>query len=189
MAIFLLAYVATLSGQLYYWKSYFFTLFQSHYFDTTVTFLEQLFLQSSCFFWGASLSEKPLICSSYFFFQNNYFFRVKLFENGKFFRFVIFRNSYLFGKGFVYNKDFYRRAAFSKRILLHRINFFRGATWKQKKASFSIKQYSALPTFLQHTFSEELLFIATLPFHTQNSQYQLRAVKVGEFFLAYLLLL
>ena len=43
IAISLLAYVATFSG-LYFWRSYFFTLFQSNYFDTTVTFSEQLFL-------------------------------------------------------------------------------------------------------------------------------------------------
>ena len=107
MAIFLLAYVATLSGQLYYWKSYFFTLFQSHYFDTTVTFLEQLFLQGSCFFWGASFSEKPLICSSYFFFQNNYFFRVKLLSSSHFLRMGNSLGSLFFGTATFLAKDLF----------------------------------------------------------------------------------
>ena len=50
IAISFLAYVATFSGQLYFGTSYFFTLFQSNYFDTTVTFSEQLFFQNSCCF-------------------------------------------------------------------------------------------------------------------------------------------
>ena len=44
IAISLLPYVAIFSGQLY---------FQSNYFDTTITFLEQLFLQRICFIWRA----------------------------------------------------------------------------------------------------------------------------------------
>ena len=50
IAISLIGCVATFSGQLYFWRSYFFTLFQSDYFDTAGTFSEQLFFQSSCFF-------------------------------------------------------------------------------------------------------------------------------------------
>ena len=64
-AISLIACVATFSGQLCFWRSYFFTLFQSDYFDTTVTFSEQLFFQSSCFF--LLFSEQSLFRSSYFF--------------------------------------------------------------------------------------------------------------------------
>ena len=65
----LLAYVATFSGQLYFGRSYFFTLFQSNYFDTTVTFSGQLLLQNSCcfllfqnshFFTGVIFSEQLL---------------------------------------------------------------------------------------------------------------------------------
>ena len=46
--------MATFTGQLYFQRSYFFTLRQSNYFDTTVTFLEQLFLHSICFFLTSS---------------------------------------------------------------------------------------------------------------------------------------
>ena len=80
IAISLLAYVATFSGQLYFGKSYFFPLFQSNCFEAAVLF------------WGS------------------YFFRTAAFFS--FFRTATFYISYLF-----------RRA-----------------------------------TFLQHTFSEELLF-------------------------------
>ena len=50
MAISILAYSVTFSGQLYFWRNYFFTLLQSNYFDTAITFSEQLFLQSSYIF-------------------------------------------------------------------------------------------------------------------------------------------
>ena len=50
MAISLLSYEATFSGQLYFWRNYFFILLQSNYFDVAVTFLEQLFLQSGYLF-------------------------------------------------------------------------------------------------------------------------------------------
>ena len=96
IAISLLAYVATFSGQLYFGRSYFFTLFQSNYFDTTVTFSGQLFLQNSCFF--------PLFQNSHFFagaiFSEQLLCRSEtsteqaLFENKKFFMAVTFRNSY-----------------------------------------------------------------------------------------------
>ena len=50
MEISLLAYEATFSGQLYFWRNYFFILLQSNNFDVAVTFSEQLFLQSSYLF-------------------------------------------------------------------------------------------------------------------------------------------
>ena len=41
------------------------------------SFLEQLFLQSSCYFWGIPFSKQSLLRSSYLF-LNIYFFREKL---------------------------------------------------------------------------------------------------------------
>ena len=60
-------------------KSYFFPPFQSNLFQsiTTVIFSEQLFLQSSCFFWGASFF-RTVTFSQHCYFQNNYFFRATL---------------------------------------------------------------------------------------------------------------
>ena len=72
IAISPLAYVATFSGQLYFGRSYFFTLFQSNYFDTTVTFSGQLFLFSP-------FSEQSL-------FRRSYFFRIASFSERKFYR-------------------------------------------------------------------------------------------------------
>ena len=60
---------------------------------------------------------------------------------------------------------------------------------KTEKSQFFNKAIFRITYFFTTYILEELLFIATLPFHSQTSQYQLRAVKVGEFFLAYLLLL
>ena len=67
MAISLLTYAANLPGQLCFWRSQFFTLLQSNYFCTAVTFSEELLLQSSCFFGGAPFSEQSLLRSCYFF--------------------------------------------------------------------------------------------------------------------------
>ena len=99
IAISLLAYVATFSGQLYFGKSYFLTLFQSNYFDTTDTFSGQLLLQKRCcfllfqnshFFTGVIFSEQLLFWSEISTEQ-------PLLENRKFFTAVTFRNSYFFG--------------------------------------------------------------------------------------------
>ena len=116
-------------------------LLQSNYFDTTVTFLEQLFFQGICFFLTSS------------FFQNNHFFAAAIFseqllfqsetsteqpprEYKMFFAVVTFRNSYLFGGGIVQTEDIYRRATFSKQLLLQSINFFRRATFWKKSEFF-----------------------------------------------------
>ena len=87
IAISLLAYVATLSGQVYFRRSYFFTLFQSDYFDTTVNFPEQLFLQRNRFF-RISFSRRVTYLQYFLFFQSIYFFRVKLLASSHFLRIV-----------------------------------------------------------------------------------------------------
>ena len=64
MAISLLAYVATFSGQLCFWRSYFFSLLRSNYFDTTLTFSGQLFrLSRSSYFRTVTISEAATSCS------------------------------------------------------------------------------------------------------------------------------
>ena len=99
IAISLLAYVATFSGQRYVWRSYLFTLLQSNYFNTTVTFSEQLFLQSWYFFSGAS--QELLLRSSHFFkiatFSEQTSTEQRLLENRYFFRAGTFQNTDLFG--------------------------------------------------------------------------------------------
>ena len=97
IAISLLAYVATFSGQLYFGRSYFFTLFQSNYFDTTVTVSGQLFLASSCcfllfqnsHFFGTAISSEQLLFSPFSeqsLFRRSYFFRIASFSERKFYR-------------------------------------------------------------------------------------------------------
>ena len=65
-------------GQFYSRKSYLFTS-QSNMFQsiTTAIFSEQLFLHSSCIFWGAPFFT-TVTFSQHCFFQNSYFFRAKL---------------------------------------------------------------------------------------------------------------
>ena len=86
----------TFSRQLCFGRSYFFTLFQSNYFDITVTFSGQLFLQNSCFFrlfqnshfFAGAIFSEQLLCRSETSTEQ------ALFENKKFFMAVTFRNSY-----------------------------------------------------------------------------------------------
>ena len=83
MAVSFLAYAATLWERLYFRRSHFFRLLQSNHFDTTITFSEQLFLQSSYFFWGAPFFRTVNLQRSYFFrillecYFFSYFFRAK----------------------------------------------------------------------------------------------------------------
>ena len=78
-------YVATFSGQLYFGKSYFFTLFQSNYVDTTVTFSGQIFLQNSCcfllfqnsHFFAGVIFSKQLSFSERNFVQSRRFLRIR----------------------------------------------------------------------------------------------------------------
>ena len=68
-------------GKLYFWKSYFFTLFQSKCFQSNirVTFSEQLFLQSSCFFLRSSFFRTVT-------FSQHFFFRIVTFSERNFHR-------------------------------------------------------------------------------------------------------
>ena len=82
ITISLLACVATFSGKLYFWRGYFITLFQSDYFDTAVTVLEQMFFQSSCcflLFQSSHISQQLL-------FQNSFLFRTNILQRSHFLR-------------------------------------------------------------------------------------------------------
>ena len=99
MVIFLLSYLSTFSGQLYYWRSYFFTLL--NYFGKTIALLEHLFIRAVAFFkelrFRKSYFLATVIFSEYLIFRNQTSTKQPLCENRKFFRVVTFRNSYFFG--------------------------------------------------------------------------------------------
>ena len=129
--------------QLYFWKCYFLIVFESNIFQsiTRVNFSEQLFLQNRCFF------EELLFQNSHFFPaffpQNIYFFRAKLLPGNQTLR---AGNSLVQLPFRTATHRSYRGATFSKQILLHNINFFKKSKIL-KKATFSEKRNSALPTF------------------------------------------
>ena len=154
MVISLLAYLATFSGQLYFRKRNFFKLLQSNCFDTVVILLKQLFLQSSFFFEELRFRKSRFLASVIFseclIFWSETYTEQSLVENRKFFRAVTFRNSHFFGGEIAQNKDIYRRAPLSKKLLLHQL-FQKSSIFE--KADFSEKKYSAFSTF-----SEELPF-------------------------------
>ena len=122
-----------ISRQFYLRKSYFFTIFQSNFFQsiTKVTFSEKLFLQSSCLFWGAPFS-RTITFSLHFFFKEK----------------VLPRNHTLrIGNSLVqlpFGTATHRRATFWKQILLRSINFFK----KIRKAIFRLTYLFLRATFL-----------------------------------------
>ena len=114
IAISFLAYVATFSGQLYFGTSYFFTLFQSNYFDTTVTFSGHLFLPQQLliflfhFFRTVTFSQE-------LFFQNSFFFGAKILQSSHFLRIGISLWELLFGTAF--SEELFRIKISKKELL------------------------------------------------------------------------
>ena len=106
MSISLLAYVANFSGQLYFWRSYFFTRLQNNYFNATVNFSEQVFLQSSCFF-EELLFQYCYLCTAVNF-SESHFFRAKLLLSSHFLRIEGSLGQLLFGAGTFLAEDFFR---------------------------------------------------------------------------------
>ena len=158
--------VNTSTQQLLFWGSYFFITAAFLSFFRTVTFSHELFFQNS-FFFGAKLLE------------SSHFLRI-----GCSLRQLPFGTVIFFG-GTVLDKGIWKRATFSKQVLLQSIDLFRKATfWKKlifqksniphylhflesclfrattlsKDATFYSSYLFRRATFLQHTFSEELLF-------------------------------
>ena len=164
MAISLLAYVATFSGQLYFWRNYF-TLLQSNCFDTKVTISEQLYLQRCYFFEELPFSEQPPLRSSHFF-QNSCFFRAKLLPRAgtsleqllfgtmtflveKLFRIKIFSDQVLFRTRY-FLRNFSRRVTFWEKPIFWKSNIPHCLLFQD---SYFFKRLS-----IAATFSEELLF-------------------------------
>ena len=70
------------SRTVYFWRSYFSPFLKITTSIPTFTFLEHLFFQNICIFWGAPFPEQWLFRGS-FFFQNSYFFRAKLLPSNR----------------------------------------------------------------------------------------------------------
>ena len=155
-------------------------LLQSNYFDTTVTFLEQLFFSGHLLFFDELLfSEQSLLRSSYFF-QNSYFFRVKLLPNSHHVSTRCSLRQLLFGTATFLAEELFRLKISTEELLFRSSYFCKASTFSEelhfgKKANFSENQYAALHIFfwranflewllfqklssLAATFSEELLF-------------------------------
>ena len=143
----LLAYAATFSGQFYFQNSYFFTLLQSYYFDTTVSFFERLFfsVQLLCF---RSTFFRTVTSLQQLFFQNSYFFRAKLllyrhfFRAGSFLGQLLFRTAAFLAEELfrIYLQKSYQTATSAEQQLFQK-------SYILEKINFSQKQYPALTTF------------------------------------------
>ena len=133
----------------------------SHFFRVT-TLTQQLLFRSMYFFRAAAFLRSSLFLEQSLFskqlsFQSSYFSRAKHLPSGHFLRIesslwqLLFRTATILAvvlfKIKISTEEllFYPQKS-SKQILLHRINFFRKATF-WKIANFSEKQNCALPTF------------------------------------------
>ena len=139
MAISLLAFVAPFSGQLYFWRNYFFALLQSNSFDTTVTFSEQLFLQNRYVFWGASIF-RTVTSLQQSFLQNSNFFRAKLARSSHFLRISNSLQEALFATPTFLVEKLFRIKTFSEEVLSR------------------TRSSCAASTFSEVTFSEKAIF-------------------------------
>ena len=150
-------------GKLYFRRSYFFTLLQSNYFATTVTFSEQLYLQSICFFWPAPFSEQSLLRSSYC-------FRIATFSEQNFYRAATtWEKEVLWVSYFSEQLPFWRRNCLEWRYLQKSCYFFEAGTSAQhqlfqksyilgekkqffRKAIFRITHFFGEPRFYSSYF-------------------------------------
>ena len=146
-------------GKLYFRRSYFFTLLQSNYFATTVTFSEQLYLQSICFFWPAPFSEQLSLLRS------SYFFRIATFLEQNFYRAATtWEKEVLWGSYFSEQLPFlaeelFRMEISTEELLLFRSRYFCTASafseelhFGGKKAIFQKSNIPYYPFFWRATF-------------------------------------
>ena len=86
-------------------------------------------------------------------------------ENRWFFRVRTFWSKDLFGGENVYNKNIFRRGAFSNQVILRSINFFRGVTFWNKLIFRKCNIPNCL-LFLDSYFFRVLTFLKDLTFHS-----------------------
>ena len=146
IAISLLAYVATFSGQLCFGRSYFFTLFQSHYFDTTVNFSGQMFLQNS----GCFLLFQNIHFSQELFFQKSLLFGAKTLQSSHFLRIGSSLRQLLFGIA-IFSQELFRIKLCKKELLFQSRYFCTASTFSKRvrfgKNWFFRRSVSSLLTF------------------------------------------
>ena len=135
------------SGQFYFCRSYLFTLFQSNYLDTTVTFLERLFLQYSCSFWGAPSSEQSLF-SKQLFFLKSYIFRSKLLPSSHFLRIGSCLGKLLFRTATFLLEELFRTKSSKEGLPFRGRYFCTTPTFSEKLHFGKIFQKSNIPHYL-----------------------------------------
>ena len=172
IAISLLVYVATFSGQLYFGETTY-----SHFFRVT-TSTQQLLFQGSYFFRTAAVS--PFSGQSPF--RRSCFFRITSFSeelvfSEKLFRIKISKKELFQSRYFCTAQNFQKSYILEKTYFLenrfpHYLPFLESCIFRATTFSKDITFYSSYlfrrATFLKHTFSEELNF------HSYGSFPQLR---------------
>ena len=170
------------SDSFFFWKSYFFTVFESNFFKAS----QELHFRSSSFFRADALFEELLFQNSHFFPaffpQNIYLFRAKLLPRNQTLRtgnslvqlpFRTATHRRHLQKSYFFEADssaqhqlFQKKQDFEKGYFFRKAKFrityfFRRATFLipfSSIATFYSSYIFRRASFLQHTFSEELLF-------------------------------
>ena len=120
----------TFSGQLYFWRSYFFKLFQSNYFDDTAAIS-----QSSYFFRTAAFLRNSFFGTVIFLqllFQNSFFFRAKLLQSSLFLRIGSYLGQLLFEAAIFWRKNCLEKKISTEELLFQRRYFCTSSTFSGK---------------------------------------------------------
>ena len=178
-------YVATFLGQLYFRRSYFFTLLHSNFFGTTVTFLEQLYVQNSRFlgellqnnqfseqmssqFLRIRSSLRQLSFGTATFFADQ-LFRIKISIPELLFRSRYFCTASTFLEKLHFEKSwFFRKAIFCFNYFFWRVNFLERLLFQKMLPSIAATASEELLFHKVH-FQKSYYLKATLPVHSYTS--------------------
>ena len=170
MAISLLAYVATFSGQFYFRGRFFFKLLQSNHFDTSYFFKAAIssqhliFLKS--FFFRTVTSSQQLL-----FFQNSCCFRAKLLSGNHHMRIGSSLGQLIFGTATFLAEELFRINISIEELLFRSRYFCTTSTFSEKlhfgkKPFFYENNIPYYPLFLESYFFRVATFSKDVIFHS-----------------------
>ena len=170
MVISLLAFLVNFSRQSYFRRSNVFKLFQSDCFNTSVTLLEQLFLQSSCYFQELLFRKSHFLASVIF--SEYLIFWSETSTEQNFLNIGSYLGQLLFGKGTFLAEELLRIKIFTEELLCRSRNNEAQHQLYQKslfseKAKFLENEYFAFSIFSGELHFRETTFskrITQLPF-------------------------
>ena len=177
MVISLLAYLATFSGQFYFWRSYFFTFLQllrhnSYSFGESISSDQLLFLRSTVF--------ERVISSQQLFFQNTQVLGTKLLPSSHFVKIGSFLEQLLFGTAtFLWSNCLDER--YLQKSSFDWSRYFCTASAFSEEPHFQKTYFSWRGTFLEQPLFQETLPSIEQPFQKSYflTRYFFRRVAIS----------